>query len=131
VKSILPALISACFKDQNLAGGSLVWKMDWEITPALGKMCGWGNTHPLPCCALHPSDRPYADVSCLIPGELILVGSGHEQRIRVQPRDQATPAELLSSLTSWKNTRSASEGALSLGLRGPWAQHASAILAQR
>lgn len=138
MKYILPALISACSKDQNPTGGSSVQMMNWQITFVPGKMCGWENRSPLPCRALlfclqalvscrnlfpgkirQPSDRPDADASCLIPRELTLVGFGCEQRIRGQPRDQATPAELLSSLTSQKSVQSTSEGALSRGLRGP------------
>lgn len=134
MKYILPALLSACSKDQNPASDSLVWMMNWQITLSHGKICGWDKRNPLPC---HPllfclqglvpcrnlfprkksfSDRPDADASCLIPRELVLVGFEHEQGIRGEPRDQTTPAELLSSRTSWKSVQSTSEGALSCGL---------------
>lgn len=121
VKYILPALISAWSKDQNPASDSLVWMMNWQITLTYGKTCDWDNRNPLPCHALlfclqvlvpcrnlfpgkkkSLSDRPDADASCLIPRELVLVVFEHEQGIRGEPRDQTTPAELLSSLTSWK-----------------------------
>lgn len=49
-----------------------------------------------------PSDRFNADALCLIPRELVLVVFEHEQGIRGEPRDQTTPADLLSSLTSWE-----------------------------
>lgn len=121
MKYILPALISACSKDQNPASDSLVWMMNRQITHV--EKCVTGITE-IPslvmlscfaCKCLYPaeisflekkkkslSDRPDADASCLTPRELVLVEFEHEQGIRGEPRDQATPAELLSSLTSWK-----------------------------
>lgn len=120
VKYTLPALISAWSKDQNPASDGLVWMMSWQITLTHGKMCDCNNINLLPCCALvllasawtlqkslswkkkSLSDRPDADALCLIPRELFLVVFEHEQGIRAEPRDQTTPAELLSSLTSWK-----------------------------
>lgn len=68
-----------------------------------------------PC---NDSDRADANAECLIPRELTLLGFGGEQGIGEQPRVRATPAVLLSSLTSWKIVLTTSEGALSRGLCG-------------
>lgn len=64
-----------------------------------------------------PFDRPDADVLCLICKELTLVGFGGEQRTRGKSKNQISPVELLSGLTSWKSAADQQGSALSWATR--------------
>lgn len=94
--------------------------MNWKITFALSKMCGWENKPLLSCppvsltsactpqkslsCIKTPSfDRLDADSSCLIPRVGLWWDLGVSGGLKGIPMDQGTPSELLSGLASWKS----------------------------